>query len=144
MKNREESVEEFRRSPGGILVCTDAMAFGTNLQFADALVHYNIPWSSSVWKQRTDRIFRTGSVGRKDIVYLTLDHPLEQRKVTLMEKHLKTMKEAMDIEMTSMPEKIHMKFGFDPNVPSMRSDIPGYEPEPAEQPNEADEEFVEI
>jgi hypothetical protein len=61
-----------------------------------------------------------------------------------MEKHLKTMKEAMDIEMTSMPEKIHMKFGFDPNVPSMRSDIPGYEPEPAEQPNEADEEFVEI
>ena len=144
MKNREESVEEFRRSPGGILVCTDAMAFGTNLQFADALVHYNIPWSSSVWKQRTDRIFRTGSVGRKDIVYLTLDHPLEQRKVTLMEKHLKTMKEAMDIDLTSMPEKIHVKFDFDPNVPSIRSDIPGYEPEPAEQPNEADEEFVEI
>lgn len=122
MKTREASVETFRDSEGGILVCTDAMAFGTNLQFADALVHYNIPWSSAVWKQRTDRIFRTGSEGRKDIVYLTIDHPLEQRKVNLMEKNLKTMKDALDIDMMAMPEELHTIFDFEKDIPCTRPD----------------------
>lgn len=130
-KSRENSVDVFRESGNGIIVCTDAMAFGSNLQFADALVHYNIPWLTSVWKQRTDRIFRTGSVGRKDIVYLTLDHPLEKRKINLMEKNLKTIKGAMGIEMTSMPLEERVSFNADRDITKEREATAVKEPEDA-------------
>lgn len=134
MTARENSVEALRQSENGIMVCTDAMAFGANLQFADALVHYNIPWSSAVWKQRTDRIFRTGSVGRKDIAYLTLDHPLEKRKITLMAKNLKTIRDAMGIDMSEMPDEEFINFDFERDISHARLLPDGSHRHHAEEP----------
>ena len=107
-KQREERVEEFRNAPAGVLCCTDAMAFGCNLQFADVLVHMNLPWSTAVLKQRSDRIFRTGAEGQKEIYYLMLEHPLERRKINVLNKNLETIRKSLNIEMTTLPEEVHV------------------------------------
>lgn len=102
-QKRIDTTEAFKNSPSAVLCCTDAMAYGCNLQFSDRLIHYNLPWSASVWKQRSDRIFRMGAEGIKEINYLLLDHPLEKRKVEVMTRNLETIRRGMGIEMSALP-----------------------------------------
>lgn len=109
-KKREEYIKEFEKSKAGVLCCTDALAFGCNFQFADVLVHMNLPWSTAVLKQRSDRIFRTGSVGQKDIYYLMLEHPLERRKINVLNKNLDTIRKSTNIEMSSLPPEEHFDY----------------------------------
>ena len=108
-KKREERIEEFKNSPAGVLCCTDALAFGCNLQFADILVHMNLPWSTAVLKQRSDRIFRTGAEGQKEIYYLMLEHPLERRKINVLNRNLETIRKSTNIEMSALPPEKHVK-----------------------------------
>lgn len=105
IKARDKIIGAFERDPsGGVLVCTDSLAFSKNLQFADILIHYNIPFRTDVWKQRSDRIYRMGATGQKTIVYIILSHPLEKRKIRIMENNLKEIKNGMGIVMSSLPE----------------------------------------
>ncbi len=65
-QEKEQIVENFERE-GGVLVSTDAMSEGRNLQFCNILVNYDLPWNPMRVEQRIGRIHR---IGQKRDVYI--------------------------------------------------------------------------
>ncbi|WP_449244568.1 helicase-related protein [Desulfobacca acetoxidans] len=57
---REEIKRRFLRGEIDILVCTDAAAEGLNLQSADLLINFDLPWNPMKVEQRIGRIDRIG------------------------------------------------------------------------------------
>ena len=57
---RDEVKQRFLRDEIDILVCTDAAAEGLNLQTADLLVNFDLPWNPMKVEQRIGRIDRIG------------------------------------------------------------------------------------
>jgi hypothetical protein len=62
---RDEVKHRFLRGEINILVCTDATAEGLNLQSADLLVNYDLPWNPMKVEQRIGRIDRIGQQHEK-------------------------------------------------------------------------------
>lgn len=58
--DREAIKQRFLRGQIDILVCTDAAAEGLNLQTADYLVNFDLPWNPAKVEQRIGRIDRIG------------------------------------------------------------------------------------
>jgi SNF2 family DNA or RNA helicase len=65
-EEKEQIVENFEEE-GGVLVSTDAMSEGRNLQFCNILVNYDLPWNPMKVEQRIGRIHR---IGQKRSVYI--------------------------------------------------------------------------
>lgn len=65
-QEKEEIVAEFEER-GGVLVSTDAMNEGRNLQFCNIMVNYDLPWNPMKVEQRIGRIHR---IGQKRAVYI--------------------------------------------------------------------------
>lgn len=65
-QEKEEIVENFEQE-GGVLVSTDAMSEGRNLQFCNIMVNYDLPWNPMRVEQRIGRIHR---IGQKRSVYI--------------------------------------------------------------------------
>ena len=63
---KERIVERFEQQ-GGVLVSTDAMSEGRNLQFCNIMVNYDLPWNPMRVEQRIGRIHR---IGQKRGVYV--------------------------------------------------------------------------
>lgn len=57
---REEVKQRFLRGEIDLLVCTDAAAEGLNLQTADLLINFDLPWNPMKVEQRVGRIDRIG------------------------------------------------------------------------------------
>jgi superfamily II DNA/RNA helicase len=58
---RKERLNEFQRLQKGILIATDCISEGINLQhMANIMVHYELPGIPTAWKQRNGRIDRYG------------------------------------------------------------------------------------
>lgn len=68
-RQRMEVFKEFERAKMGILVATDAISEGINLQHAAAqVIHYELPWNPNRLEQRNGRVDRFGQ--RKPVVYI--------------------------------------------------------------------------
>jgi len=68
-RQRREVFLAFERAGVGILVATDAISEGINLQHAAAqVVHYELPWNPNRLEQRNGRVDRFGQ--RKPVVYV--------------------------------------------------------------------------
>lgn len=65
-KEKEQVIQEFKES-AEILICTEAGGEGRNLQFANILFNYDLPWSPLKIEQRIGRIHR---FGQKENVYI--------------------------------------------------------------------------
>lgn len=64
-ENLEASIERFREDPAcQVLVCDRSAEVGRNLQFADHLLHYDLPWAPNRIEQRMGRLDRIGRHGR--------------------------------------------------------------------------------
>ncbi|MHC5672352.1 protein DpdE [Nostoc sp.] len=58
----EEGINRFKNNPNCfILVCDRSGEEGRNLQFADWLIHFDLPWSPNQLEQRIGRLDRIGS-----------------------------------------------------------------------------------
>ena len=57
---RDDIKHRFLREEIDILICTDAAAEGLNLQTADLLINYDLPWNPMKVEQRIGRIDRIG------------------------------------------------------------------------------------
>ncbi|RKY67745.1 MAG: hypothetical protein DRP97_07030, partial [Candidatus Latescibacterota bacterium] len=60
MRHKRHVIEKFREVERGILISTDTLSEGVNLEFVDILVNYDIPWTPSVLMQRVGRLWRFG------------------------------------------------------------------------------------
>lgn len=68
MKSEPSAIVEHFQEHGGILVSTDVLSEGQNLQNAQYVTNYDFPWNPVVLIQRVGRIDRMGS--KHKIVYL--------------------------------------------------------------------------
>jgi superfamily II DNA or RNA helicase len=68
-RQRQDVFLAFERAEVGILVATDAISEGINLQHAAAqVIHYELPWNPNRLEQRNGRVDRFGQ--RKPVVYV--------------------------------------------------------------------------
>jgi SNF2 family DNA or RNA helicase len=74
---KEEIVERFEEE-GGVLVSTDAMNEGRNLQFCNVMVNYDLPWNPMKVEQRIGRIHRIGQKRKVYIFNLALTDTIEE------------------------------------------------------------------
>lgn len=79
-KNRDLIKELFLSDAIDLLLCTDAAAEGLNLQTADLLVNYDLPWNPMKVEQRIGRIDRIGQrYERIEVLNLAIIGSIEER-----------------------------------------------------------------
>lgn len=59
--DRQAAVDRFKYQDVNFFITTDAGNYGINLQFANVLVHVDLPWNPAIYDQRNGRVHRIGS-----------------------------------------------------------------------------------
>ncbi|MEM2292467.1 MAG: helicase-related protein [Nitrososphaerota archaeon] len=63
IEERYEALARFRDPQGSeIMVCTDAAGEGIDMQFANIMINYDLPWNPNRLEQRMGRIHRIGQI----------------------------------------------------------------------------------
>lgn len=92
-EEREERVQQLAQSPQRVLVCTDCLSEGINLQeHFDTVIHYDLSWNPTRHEQREGRVDRYGQ--EKDevrmVTYYGLDNQIDGIVLSvLISKHKK-------------------------------------------------------
>ncbi|HLP83341.1 MAG TPA: SNF2-related protein, partial [Phycisphaerales bacterium] len=98
----ERAIRAFKeKSPGiRVLVSTDAGAEGINLQVANVLVNFDLPWNPMVLEQRIGRIQRLASTHAEvTVLNLVLAGSVEEKVVARLGEKLQAISESLgDIE----------------------------------------------
>lgn len=59
---RQAALDSFKHNEAiNFLICTDAANYGLNMQFANVLIHLELPWNPATKDQRDGRVHRIGS-----------------------------------------------------------------------------------
>lgn len=120
--DKTELVREFQKE-GGILISTDVLSAGQNLQNAQYVANYDFPWNPVVLIQRIGRIDRMGSDHKKVFVINVLPKngdPEDPKSIEhflgLMKKlyqRLEAIRQTIGIDATTLGEKAEPKdFGI--------------------------------
>lgn len=101
-RENQATIDAFHRSDPevSVIVSTDAGAEGVNLQVANVVVNYDLPWNPMVVEQRIGRVQRLGSSFARVVVYnLVVADSIEERVVARLLHKLQTITDALgDIE----------------------------------------------
>ena len=74
LAERRRRLERFGRTPGAVLLATDAAGEGLNLQeAAHTVIHYELPWNPNRLEQRNGRVDRYGQTELVQVRYLHLE-----------------------------------------------------------------------
>ncbi|MGC8558834.1 MAG: helicase-related protein, partial [Nitrososphaeria archaeon] len=117
-KSKTEIIRAFQKS-GGILISTDVLSEGQNLQNAQYVVNYDFPWNPVVLIQRAGRVDRMGSL--YDVIYLvnmlpkngnpedpsSLEHFLGLMK--RLYSRLEAIRQTIGIDATTLGEEVAPK-----------------------------------
>ena len=97
-EERESLVAELERSPRRLLIATDCLSEGINLQQSfDAVIHYDLPWNPNRLEQREGRVDRYGQPSSevRAALFYSSDNPMDEavmkvllRKAVLIHKDL--------------------------------------------------------
>ena len=88
--------DEFERDPRvRILVATDVVAEGVNLQVANILVNYEIPWSLIKLEQRVGRVWRLGQTKDVEVYTLFMSNVADMAALRSMYSKLMNLKSAL-------------------------------------------------
>ena len=75
-----KEIKEWLREPGPrVLISTDVASEGLNLQFANIVINYELPWSLVKLEQRTGRVWRLGQHSDVKIYLLIMNHSFEEK-----------------------------------------------------------------
>jgi len=90
--DRDKVKQRFLRGEIDVLVCTDAAAEGLNLQTADLVINFDLPWNPMKVEQRIGRIDRIGQ--RHDEVHVLNLCYVDSAEQVVYERLLKRLKDA--------------------------------------------------
>jgi SNF2 family DNA or RNA helicase len=76
-QGKEAVVDEFE-ADGGVLVATDSISEGRNIQFCNVLVNYDLPWNPMKVEQRIGRVDRIGQDRDVHVFNLALSGTVEE------------------------------------------------------------------
>ncbi|WP_419625030.1 helicase-related protein, partial [Thiolapillus sp.] len=97
---RRKIQEEFRNNPDVlILVATDAAGEGVNLQNANLMVNYDLPWNPNRLEQRFGRIHR---IGQTEVCHLWNIVAIETREGAVFQKLL----EKLEVERAALGGRV--------------------------------------
>ena len=85
--DREAAIERFR-GPARLLLCTEAGSEGRNLQFAQAVCNFDLPWNPMKIEQRIGRLSRIGQTRDIHVFNLVAAGTLEASVLHLLEAKL--------------------------------------------------------
>lgn len=77
-KEKDRIVGRFQEE-GGVLVATDSISEGRNMQFCNVLVNYDLPWNPMKVEQRIGRIDRIGQEREVHVFNLALENTVEEQ-----------------------------------------------------------------
>ena len=137
---RIQALKDFQQNPEyRVLASTDAGQFGLNLQAADVVVNYDLPWNPARLQQRIARLHRIGQVNKVLAVNFVVKGTVEEhvrdvlerkrklfRDVTvseLSESHdlgLNELKEIFGFDMRKLAETIRDQYGLRVESPAAR------------------------
>lgn len=96
-EEREARVDALATNEKRVLVCTDCLSEGVNLQHAfDAVIHYDLSWNPTRHEQREGRVDRYGQPRTRvrAVTYSGEDNPIDILvKKKLLEKHKAILKQ---------------------------------------------------
>ncbi len=85
---KDQAVEALReRVP--VMLCTDSGGEGRNLQFADTLINYDLPWNPMRIEQRIGRVHRIGQTHDVFVFNLCTAGSIEDRILTLLNEKIR-------------------------------------------------------
>lgn len=84
---REEKLQHFK-DDGQILVCTDVLGYGINLQHASCIINYDLPWNPAVLEQRVARLYRMGQKNAVNVINIVVEDEdkIEQKIKEILHK----------------------------------------------------------
>jgi len=97
---REERVTQLSKAPKRILVCTDCLSEGINLQMGfDAVIHYDLSWNPTRHEQREGRVDRYGqpSPRIKVVTYYGIDNQIDGIVLDVLLRKHKTIRNSLGI-----------------------------------------------
>lgn len=113
---REKIREDFMNKKIDILMSTDVLSEGQNLQSARYLINYDLHWNPTRMIQRAGRIDRIGSPYKKIYVHNFFpEDELEEllRLVRILQEKIINIDKSVGLDQTILGEKIHPKvFGI--------------------------------
>lgn len=113
---RQKIIEGFQHGEINILLSTDVLSEGQNLQTAQFLINYDLHWNPTRMIQRAGRIDRIGS--KFDKIYIFNFYPEEElddllRLVTILQTKIVDIDKSVGLDQSVLGEKIHPKvFGI--------------------------------
>ncbi|MCD6434471.1 MAG: hypothetical protein J7L14_02575 [Candidatus Diapherotrites archaeon] len=115
-QQREQMVEKFFKKEIDILMSTDVLSEGQNLQTAKYLINYDLHWNPTRMIQRAGRIDRIGSPYKKIFIYNFFpEDELEEllKLVEILQNKIIGIDKSVGLDQTILGEKIHPKvFGI--------------------------------
>lgn len=78
---KSKIVNEFEEQ-GGVMVATDSISEGRNMQFCNVLVNYDLPWNPMKVEQRIGRVDRIGQDREVHVFNLALEGTVEEQVLT--------------------------------------------------------------
>jgi len=75
-KAKEKKVADFEQE-GGVMVATDSISEGRNMQFCNVLVNYDLPWNPMKVEQRIGRVDRIGQDREVHVFNMALQDTVE-------------------------------------------------------------------
>ncbi len=105
---REDRVKQLSESPNRVLVCTDCLSEGINLQsHYDAVIHYDLSWNPTVHEQREGRVDRFGQPSSKIrvITYYGVDNQIDGIVLDVLIRKHKAIRKSLGIHVP-VPEDV--------------------------------------
>ena len=87
-REKDEAVAAFRDSVP-IMLCTESGGEGRNLQFADTLINYDLPWNPMKIEQRIGRVHRFGQTREVFVFNLCNAMSLEARILNVLNEKIR-------------------------------------------------------
>ncbi|MDB5388986.1 MAG: Superfamily or helicase, family [Planctomycetaceae bacterium] len=85
---KDQAVADFRDGVP-VMLCTDSGGEGRNLQFADTLVNYDLPWNPMQIEQRIGRVHRIGQTREVFVFNLCTAGSVEERILKLLHEKIR-------------------------------------------------------
>lgn len=102
-EQRKERIDLMREHPKRILVATDCLSEGINLQeHFTAVLHYDLPWNPNRLEQREGRVDRFGQVSTEVKAYLLYgqDNPIDLKVLEILIKKVRDIQRSTGVSIS--------------------------------------------
>lgn len=94
---RNEALHEFK-TKSGVFISTDAGGEGLNLQFANVIINYDLPWNPMKIEQRCGRVDRIGQQRDVHIYNFIITDTVESRVRQVLEEKLSVITKELGVD----------------------------------------------